>query len=148
MDDNSRLKFSLSLEPAFQIIYWSFCWLIFFSLLILVIETQVFSLALVSLVIILGVLLFYGSGSTLKIKNNTLKICYFRGIKKRSLPLDEIKRITFSAKREISLFSNQDKEVYHIYLNVKNKKKFYDYLKKQAPLIQLEEQNKWDELSK
>lgn len=148
MDDNSRLKFSLSLEPAFQVIYWSVCWLVFFLMLILVIETQIFSIILVSMIIILGMLLFFGFGSTLKIKNNNLTISYFRGIKKESLPLNEIKKITFSGKREISLFSNQGKKICHIYLNVKNKKKFQGYLKKHVPLIQLEEQNQWDELSK
>ena len=148
MDDNSRLKFSLSLEPAFQVIYWSVCWLVFFLMLILVIETQIFSIILVSMIIILGMLLFFGFGSTLKIKNNNLTISYFRGIKKESLPLNEIKKITFSGKREISLFSNQGEKVYHIYLNVKNKKKFQGYLKKHVPFIQLEEQNQWDELSK
>lgn len=148
MDDNSRLKFSLSLEPAFQVIYWSVCWLVFFLMLILVIETQIFSIILVSMTIILGMLLFFGFGSTLKIKNNNLTISYFRGIKKESLPLNEIKKITFSGKREISLFSNQGEKICHIYLNVKNKKKFQGYLKKHVPLIQLEEQDQWDELSK
>lgn len=58
MDDNSHVKFSLSLEPAFQVIYWSICWLVFFSLLILFLETQTISLMIIILVIIFGVLLF------------------------------------------------------------------------------------------
>lgn len=148
MDDNTRLKFSLSVEPAFQVIYWSICWLIFFLFLILAMETQKFSLTMVSLIIIFGILLFCGLGSTLKIKNNNLKISYFRGIKKKSISLDELTRITFSDKREINLFLNQGKEEFQIYLNIKNKKKFYEYLKSNAPLIQLEQQNRWDELSK
>ncbi len=148
LDDNTRLKFSLSVEPAFQVIYWSICWLIFFLFLILAMETQKFSLTMVSLIIIFGILLFCGLGSTLKIKNNNLKISYFRGIKKKSISLDELTRITFSDKREINLFLNQGKEEFQIYLNIKNKKKFYEYLKSNAPLIQLEQQNRWDELSK
>ncbi len=148
LDDNTRLKFSLSVEPAFQVIYWSICWLIFFLFLILAMETQIFSLTMVSLIIILAILLFCGLGSTLKIKNNNLKISYFRGIKKKSISLDELTRITFSDKREISLFLNQGKEEFQIYLNIKNKKRFYEYLKNNAPLIQLEQQNRWDELSK
>lgn len=139
MDDNSHVKFSLSLEPAFQVIYWSICWLVFFSLLILFLETQTISLMIIILVIIFGVLLFYGFGSTLRIENNNLKSNYFRGIKKECISLDEIKKITFSTKREISLLTNQDRKVSYIYLNTKNKKKFYNYLKNKAPLIQLEE---------
>lgn len=148
LDDNTRLKFSLSIEPAFQVIYWSICWLAFFLFLILALETQTISLTMVSLIIIFGILLFFGLGSTLKIKNNNLKISYFRGIKKKSISLDELTKITFSDKREINVFLNQDKEEFQIYLNKKNKKKFYEYLKTNAPLIQLEQQDRWDELSK
>lgn len=143
MDDNSHVKFSLSLEPAFQVIYWSICWLVFFSLLILFLETQTISLTIIILVIVFGVLLFYGFGSTLRIENNNLKSIYFRGIKKEIISLDEIKKITFSTKREIILFTNQEgREVSYIYLNIKNKKKFYDYVKNKVPLIQLEEYSK------
>ena len=56
-------------------------------------------------------------------------------------------KITFSDKREINVFLNQDKEGFQIYLNKKNKKKFYEYIKTNAPLIQLEQQDRWDELS-
>lgn len=147
MDENSRVKFTLSLEPAFQIIYWSICWLLFFSLLIVAIETQTLHLVQILLAILVGILIFYGLGSTLRIKNNSLKISYYRGINNKCIPINEIKKITFSAKREVSLELNQDKVV-HIYLNLKNKKKFYQYLKKNAPFIFLEEKNKWDELFK
>lgn len=141
MNDNSRAKFSLSLEPAFQIIYWSVCWLFFFSGLVLFIETQTINLTLIILIIFFGVLLFYGFGSTLRIKNDNLKSSYFRGIKKKSIPLTEIKKITFSTKREIILFTDQDKQLACIYLNTKNKKKFYEYIKNKAPSIQFEQQN-------
>lgn len=147
MNENSRIKILLSLEPAFQIIYWSVCWLIFFILLIVAIETQTISSVLINLGIIIGLLLFFGLGSTLKIKNYVLRISYYRGIKKNKIPLDEIKKIVFSTKREVILFSNQDKKVIRIYLNIRNKKKFYDYIKKNASFIILEEQNKWNELS-
>lgn len=147
MDENSRVKFSLSLEPAFQVIYWSICWLLFFSLLIVALETQTFNLILIFLAILVGILIFYGLGSTLRIKNNSLKVSYYRGIRNKCIPINEIKKITFSAKREVSLFLNQDKVV-QIYLNKKNKMKFYEYLKKNAPLIFLEEKNQWDEFSK
>ncbi|MER2174108.1 MAG: EbsA family protein [Carnobacterium sp.] len=147
MNENSRVKFSLSLEPAFQVIYWSICWLLFFSLLIVALETQTFNLILIFMVILVGILIFYGLGSTLQIKNDSLKISYYRGIYNKFIPIDEIKKITFSAKREVNICLNQD-NVVHIYLNIKNKKKFYEYLKKNAPLIFLEEKNNWDELSK
>ncbi|WP_407370541.1 EbsA family protein [Carnobacterium sp.] len=147
MDENSRVKFPLSLEPAFQVIYWSICWLLFFSLLIVVLETQTFNLILIFMAILVAILIFYGLGSTLRIKNNSLKISYYRGMRNKCIPINEIKKITFSAKREVSLCLTQDKVV-HIYLNIKNKKKFYKYLKKNLPLIFLEEKNKWDELSK
>ncbi len=137
MDDNSRVKFSLSLEPAFQIIYWSVCWLVFFSVLILFLETQTIDL----IIIVLGVLLFYGFGSTLRMKNDNLESSYFRGIKKKSIPLTEIKKIAFSAKRKIVLFTDQGNSVSYIYLNTKNKKKFHEYIKNKAPSIQLEELN-------
>lgn len=141
MDDNSRVKFSLSLEPAFQIIYWSVCWLVFFSVLILFLETQTIDLIIIVLLIFLGVLLFYGFGSTLRMKNDNLESSYFRGIKKKSIPLTEIKKIAFSAKRKIVLFTDQGKPVSYIYLNTKNKKKFHEYIKNKAPSIQLEEPN-------
>lgn len=147
MDENSRVKFLLSLEPAFQIIYWSICWLLFFSLLIVALETQTFNIILICLAILVGILVFYGLGSTLRIKNNHLKITYYRGIRNKYISLDEIKKITFSTKREVRLCLNQDKVV-HIYLNKKNKKKFYKYLKNNAPLIFLEKKHKCDELSK
>lgn len=99
------------------------------------------------MVILVGILIFYGLGSTLQIKNDSLKISYYRGIYNKFIPIDEIKKITFSAKREVNICLNQD-NVVHIYLNIKNKKKFYEYLKKNAPLIFLEEKNNWDELSK
>ena len=109
LDENSKVKFSLSLEPAFQVIYWSICWLLFFSLLIVALETQTFNLILIFLTILVGILVFYGLGSTLRIKNNSLNLSYYRGIRNKYIPLNEVKKITFSAKREVSLCLNQDK---------------------------------------
>ena len=90
LDENSRVKFSLSLEPAFQVIYWSICWLLFFSLLIVALETQTFNLILIFLTILVGILVFYGLGSTLRIKNNSLNLSYYRGIRNKYIPLNEV----------------------------------------------------------
>lgn len=148
MTENPRIKISLSLEPAFQIIYWSICWLVFFTLLTVAIETQTISLTLIILAIILGLLVFFGFGSTLKIKNTNLKISYFRGIKTSYISIDEIEKITISPNREVSLVFKQNQKTLRIFLNARNKKKFCAYIERYASNIVFEKQKAWSEMPK
>lgn len=148
MTENPRIKISLSLEPAFQIIYWSICWLVLFTLLTVAIETQKISLTLIILAIILGILVFLGLGSTLKIKNSNLKISYFRGVKTSYISIDEIEKIVLFPNREVGLVFKQNQKTLQIFLNARNKKKFCAYVERYASTIVFEKQKTWDEVSK
>ncbi|WP_034550033.1 EbsA family protein [Carnobacterium funditum] len=134
-------KIRLSLEPAFQIIYWSICWLTLFLSLILILENQhpVFSFVIGSFWF---VLLYFGFGSTATFSEDKLDIRYFRGIKNKSYPLlSTFTKLSFSEHRLIKLEGKNVKEPLILYLNKKNKKVFITFIQQSIPEIKIEEVN-------
>ncbi|SEK37205.1 hypothetical protein SAMN04488700_1827 [Carnobacterium iners] len=129
-------KVRLSLEPAFQLIYWSICWLALFLSLIFFLEKQrlIFSFIGVFFWILF---LYFGLGSALKMTKDTLSIRYFRGMKKKSYSISEVTQLFFSNHRLIELEIKTIKEPLIFYMNKKNKKKFVSLLQEHVPTFEV-----------
>lgn len=129
-----QLKVRLSLEPAYQIIYWSFCWLFFFLSLIGFLEAQHFSIS-----IVLGlaslILLYFGLGSSLTLSEGKLTLRYFRGIKVTDYPVSNLTKLTFSEQRLIQMEQVDSVEPIIFYLNQKNKKHLLSALQHTSPAL-------------
>lgn len=129
-----QLKIRLSLEPAYQIIYWSFCWLFFFLSLIGFLEGQHFSLSLVFGLISL-MLLYFGLGSSLTLSEGKLTLRYFRRIKVTDYPVSNLTKLTFSEQRLIQIEQVDSLEPIIFYLNQKNKKQLLTVLQDINPAL-------------
>lgn len=131
-------KVRLSLEPAYQVIYWSICWLTLFLSLILLLEKQhpILNGVVVSFWILL---LYFGVGSTAKVTEDALYIRYFRGIKKISYPMSSFNKLSFSEKRLIILERKDGKDPLIFYVNKKNKKNIVSVIQQSIPEVKLEE---------
>ena len=131
-------KVRLSLEPAYQVIYWSICWLTLFVSLILLLEKQ--HPILTGIVVTFWILLLYfGLGSTVKVTEDSLYVRYFRGIKKTCYPLSIFKKLTFSEKRLIKLERNDSEVPLILYVNKTNKKNILSIMKQSTPEVKREE---------
>lgn len=129
-------KIRLSLEPAYQIIYWSICWLALFLSLILFLEKQHPFIG--SFVISFWLLLLYfGLGSSAKLTKDTLYVCYFRGLKNKSYSLSEGTILIISDHRTIKFESSDGKESLILYVNKKNKKVFLFLIQQFIPNLKI-----------
>lgn len=128
----------LSFEPAYQIIYWSVCWLIFFIAVIAALEYTTFNWISVLFGILAVGLIVLARALQLSIENQQFIFAYFR--KKKIISAESITKIMFSSTRGLILFNNDDVEPYRFYLNQKNKQRFLSYVKVSYPGILLEEQ--------
>jgi len=131
-------KVILSFEPAYQIIYWSICWLTFFIAVIAALEYTAFNWISVLFGILTVGLIILARALQLSIENQQFIFAYFR--KKKIISAESITKIMFSSTRGLILFNNDDVEPYRFYLNQKNKQRFLSYVKVSYPGILLEEQ--------
>lgn len=138
MKRNKMFKVILSFEPAYQIIYWSVCWLIFFIAVIAALEYTTFNWISVLFGILAVGLIVLARALQLSIENQQFIFAYFR--KKKIISAESITKIMFSSTRGLILFNNDDVEPYRFYLNQKNKQRFLSYVKVSYPEILLEEQ--------
>ena len=138
MKRNKMFKVILSFEPAYQIIYWSVCWLIFFIAVIAALEYTTFNWISVLFGILAVGLIVLARALQLSIENQQFIFAYFR--KKKIISAESITKIMFSSTRGLILFNNDDVEPYRFYLNQKNKQRFLSYVKVSYPGILLEEQ--------
>ena len=129
-------KVRLSLEPAFQLIYWSICWLTLFLSVILFLEKQRFILSFIG-VIFWVLFLYFGLGSTLEVTKNTLFIRYFRGVKKKNYPLSAVNQLMLSSHRLVKLELKTVADPLVVYLNKKNKKIIVHLLQECIPTIEV-----------
>lgn len=139
MKRSKKTKFILSFEPAYQIIYWSICWLTFFIAVIAALEYT--SVNLISIIFGLLTVGLVGLARTiyLKIENNQF-IFYCCSRQKKMISAASIHKIVFSKTRVVVLLNSNDSEQYRFYLNQKNKGLFLSYMKEYYPEIILEEQ--------
>lgn len=139
MKRSKILKIILSFEPAYQIIYWSLCWLTFFIAVIAALEyTSINWISILFGVLTIG-LLVLARTIHLKIETNQLVFsCFFK--QKKIIPLASIYKVTFSKMRVIVLWDNNQSEQFRFYLNQKNKETFLAHVKEQYPGIILEKQ--------
>lgn len=130
-------KIRLSLEPAYQIIYWSICWFTLFLSLILFLEKQhpIVSFFVVSSWLLL---LYFGLGSSVKCTKETLHIRYFRGIKNNSYSLSTVTKLVLSDHRITKLERSDGKESLILYVNKKNKKNFLFLIQQFIPNLEVE----------
>lgn len=138
MKRNKMFKVILSFEPAYQIIYWSICWLTFFIAVIAALEYTAFNWISVLFGILTVGLIILARALQLSIENQQFIFAYFR--KKKIISAESITKIMFSSTRGLILFNNDDVEPYRFYLNQKNKQRFLSYVKVSYPGILLEEQ--------
>lgn len=132
------LKVRLSLEPAFQIIYWSICWLTFFISLIGILEGQHFSGISIFMSVTCLILLYFGLGSTLKLSKDSFELTYFRGFKKKSYSIFLLSKLVLSEQRTIQAEFADSAEPLVFYLNQKNKKKLITAIQQLAPAVLIE----------
>ena len=131
-------KVRLSLEPAYQVIYWSICWLTLFLSLILLLEKQ--HPILTGIVVTFWIfLLYFGLGSTAKVTEDILYVRYFRGIKKNRYPLSSFNKLSFSEKRLIKLEKKDSEVPLILYVNKTNKKNILSIIKQSIPEVKREE---------
>lgn len=125
-------KIRLSLEPAFQLIYWSICWLALFLGLIFILEKQqsVYIFVIISLFIVLA---YFGLGSTATISEGVLIIRYFRGLMTKSYPLSLFSKLSFPSYRLIKLEEENSSKPLIFYANKKNKELFLLLVQQQIP---------------
>ncbi|WP_414838424.1 EbsA family protein [Carnobacterium sp. TMP28] len=129
-------KVRLSLDPAFQLIYWSICWLMLFLSVILFLEKQRFIFSFIG-VVFWVLFLYFGMGSTLKVTKNTLFIHYFRGVKKKNYPLSAVNQLVLSNHRLVKLEIKPLAEPLVLYLNKKNKKIVVHLLQEWIPTLEV-----------
>ncbi|MGB3160249.1 EbsA family protein [Carnobacterium sp.] len=125
-------KVRLSLEPAFQLIYWSICWLALFLGLILILEKQQ-SIHIIISISLFIVLVYFGLGSTATISEGELTIRYFRGLKRKSYPLSLFSKLSFPGYRLIKLERGNTGKPLILYANKRNKKVFSLLIQQQFP---------------
>lgn len=138
MKRNKIFKVILSFEPAYQIIYWSICWLTFFIAVIAALEYTTFNWISVLFGILAVGLICLARSLQLSIENQQFIFAYFR--KKKIISAELITKIIFSNTRGLILLNDKDVEPYRFYLNQKNKQRFLTYVKVHYPEIALEEQ--------
>lgn len=131
----SRIR--LSLEPAYQIIYWSIFWLALFLSLILFLEKQHPFISFFVIIFWL-LLLYFGLGSSAKFTKDTLYIRYFRGLKNKSYSLSAVTVLFISDHRTIKLERSDGKEPLILYVNKKNKKVFLFLIQQFIPNLEIE----------
>lgn len=141
MKRNKIFKVILSFEPAYQIIYWSVCWLAFFIAVIAALEYTNFNWVSVLFGVLTAGLIWFARTLRLTIENQQFIFVYFR--KKKIIPANLIAKIIFSNTRGLILFNNKEVEQYRFYLNQKNKQHFLSYVKVHYPEIALEEQQEF-----
>ena len=139
MKHSKLLKIILSFEPAYQIIYWSICWLTFFIAVIAALEyTSINWISIIFGLLAIG-LFVLARTIHLKIENNQLVFsCCFKQQKRVSI--SSIHKIAFSKMRVVVLLNSDDSEQYRFYVNQKNKESFLSHMKEHYPEIILEEQ--------
>lgn len=139
LKNKERIKIRISLEPAFQMIYWSLTWLSVFSCAILILEIQRLNVPSVALGLVFLTMFYFGTGMYLEISDDSIRIVYFRGLKKEKISIHHVIEISMFLGRKITLDSEDKEQLTVLYLNQKNKLK----LKKAAenwPHIHVEEQ--------
>ena len=139
MKRSKLLKIILSFEPAYQIIYWSICWLTFFIAVIAALEyTSINWISIIFGLLTIG-LFVLARTIHLKIENNQLVFsCCSK--QKKAVSISSIHKIAFSKMRVVVLLNNKDSEQYRFYVNQKNKTTFLSHMKEHYPEIILEEQ--------
>lgn len=138
MKSQSNLKWNLSLEPGYQTIYWSLCWLTFFVGLIAWLEyTELNGITLLfwllSIVSILTAKTHY-----LKVERDQLFFSFLFK-RKKQFSLVEVDNIAYSTTRLIVLYSHKGNEITHFYLNQKQRNRFLSFISVQYPTIAVKE---------
>lgn len=139
MKRSKKSKIILSFEPAYQIIYWSICWLTFFIAVIAALEyTAINWISIVFGVLTIGLVALT---RTIHLKIEKEQLIFSGCLKqKKTLSISAIHKIVFSKMRVIILLNSNDSEQYRFYLNQKNKQIFLAHMKEHYPAIILEEQ--------
>lgn len=138
MKRNKMFKVLLSFEPAYQIIYWSVCWLTFFIAIIAALEYTSFNWVSVLFGVFTAGMIWFARTLQLTIENQQFVFTCFR--KKKIIPADLITKIIFSSTRGLILFNHKEVEQYRFYLNQRNKQHFLSYVRAHYPEIDLDEQ--------
>lgn len=76
MKNEATIRYRLSLEPAYQIIYWSISWTTFFISLIGILEIQRVNVVSILAAIIFILTAYIGLGSYLTINHTNMEFCF------------------------------------------------------------------------
>lgn len=140
MKNEATIKYRLSLEPAYQIIYWSISWTTFFISLIGILEIQRMNVVSILAAIIFISTTYIGLGSYLTVNRNNLEFSYLRGIKKERIPLDSIKQLTGHRLSQQIDFKTEHPRFWFYFFNKKMRTQFYKHFAKECPEIPLSEE--------
>lgn len=138
MKNHSHLKWILSLEPGFQVIYWSLCWLSFLIGLIAWLEITIFNWITVVFWLIALLFLFISKTNQLHLKDGQLLFSFF-GKNKKTVSLKNVSRIMYGANRSVTLLNYEEMELKRFFLKPKSQKDFLAYISTHYPTIQIEE---------
>lgn len=138
MKNHKELRWNLSFEPGYQLIYWSLCWLSFFVGLIAWLEYTRFNWVTVVFWII--TLLFIALAKTYYLSLVNQELCFFfLSNSREQVPLQRVAKVTYSTHRLIGLYDEKGNEIKQIFLNKKNRHSFLKHVSTQYPTIEIEE---------
>ncbi|MDO0873840.1 EbsA family protein [Carnobacterium divergens] len=140
MKNEATIRYRLSLEPAYQIIYWSISWTTFFISLIGILEIQRVNVVSILAAIIFILTAYIGLGSYLTINHTNMEFSYLRGMKKESIPLESIKKIKGHHLSQQIDFKTERPKFWFYFFNKKIKTQFYQHFVTDYPAIPLSEE--------
>ncbi|MGX7419268.1 EbsA family protein [Carnobacterium gallinarum] len=125
MNYSNKKSYRLSLEPAYQVIYWSVCSTMFFISFIGILELQRANVISIVFALLFIIGFYVGMGSSVTIRQNRIYLNYLRGVKKSDISIEEIEKIKiYYWGQDFSLRENSKSfELY--FFNKRNKAHFW-----------------------
>lgn len=125
LKNEDKKNYRLSLEPAYQVIYWSVSSILFSISLIGILEIQRANAISIIFALLFVTSVYLGMGSHLIIQQNKIYLNYLRGIKKTDISIDEIGHATVYRWGQDLEMKNVEHSVVLYFFNKKNKQLFW-----------------------
>lgn len=125
LKNENKKNYRLSLEPAYQVIYWSVSSMMFSISLIGILEIQRANAISIIFALLFITSVYVGMGSHLTIQQNKIYLNYLRGFKKTDISIDQIEHGTVYRWGQNLFLENEEKPVALYFINKKNKQLFW-----------------------
>lgn len=128
---STKKSYRLSLEPAYQVIYWSVCSTMFCISFIGILEVQRANLVSIVFALLFILSIYVGMGSNITMHQNSLSLNYLRGIKKEAIAIEDIEEANVYHWGQDFSLHDPSKSFNLYFFNKKNKTFFWQEFQKE-----------------